>query len=113
MKKKDIIYVKHIRDAINSILEYTKDLNKNDFNSKEIIQDAVIRQIEIIGEAVKNVSIDFRELYSNIPWKKITGMRDKLIHGYFNVDVERVWNVIINDIPVLKNQIEDIIDKET
>jgi len=113
LKKKDIIYVKHIRDAINSILEYTKDLNKNDFNSKEIIQDAVIRQIEIIGEAVKNVSIDFRELYSNIPWKKITGMRDKLIHGYFNVDVERVWNVIINDIPVLKNQIEDIIDKET
>ena len=113
MKKKDIIYIKHIRDAINSILEYTKDLNKNDFNSKEIIQDAVIRRIEIIGEAVKNVSIDFREVYSNIPWKKITGMRDKLIHGYFNVDVERVWNVIINDIPVLKNQIEDIIDMET
>ena len=61
---------------------------------------------------MKNVSIDFREKYSDLPWKKIVGMRDKLIHGYFNVDVERVWNVIIDDIPVLKKQIEDIIDKE-
>ena len=112
MKQKNIVYIKHIRDAIKSILEYTKDVNKKSFNSKEIIQDAVIRRIEIIGEAVKNVSIDFREKYSDLPWKKIVGMRDKLIHGYFNVDVERVWNVIIDDIPVLKKQIEDIIDKE-
>ena len=112
MKQKNIVYIKHIRDAIKSILEYTKDVNKKSFNSKEIIQDAVIRRIEIIREAVKNVSIDFREKYSDLPWKKIVGMRDKLIHGYFNVDVERVWNVIIDDIPVLKKQIEDIIDKE-
>ncbi len=112
MRQKNIIYIKHIRDAIKSILEYTKDVNKKSFNSKELIQDAIIRRIEIIGEAVKNVSNEFREKYSDIPWKKIVGMRDKLIHGYFNVDVERVWNVIINDIPVLKKQIEDIIDKE-
>lgn len=77
-----------------------------------MIQDAVIRRIETIGEAAKNVSIDFRETYSEIQWRKIVGMRDKLIHGYFNVDVERVWNVIINDIPVLKKQIEEIFDKE-
>ena len=112
MKKKDIVYIIYIRDAIKSILKYTKDLNKKGFNSKEIIQDAVIRKIEIIGEAAKNVSLNFRELYSDIPWKKIVGMRDKLIHGYFNVDVERVWNVIIKDIPVLEKQIEDIIEKE-
>ena len=112
MRQKNIIYIKHIRDAIKSILEYTKDVNKKSFNSKELIQDAIIRRFEIIGEAAKNVSNEFREKYSDIPWKKIVGLRDKLIHGYFNVDVERVWNVIIDDIPVLKKQIEDIIDKE-
>lgn len=82
------------------------------FNLKDMIQDAVIRRIEIIGEAAKNVSIDFREKYPDIVWKKIAGMRDKLIHGYFIVDVERVWNVIVKDIPALKKQIEDIIHKE-
>ena len=83
-----------------------------DFNSKQVIQDAVIRRIAIIGEAVKNISMNFREKYSEIAWKKIAGMRDKVIHGYFNVDIEIIWNVIVKDIPILKNQIEDIIDKE-
>ena len=101
-----------MRDAINAVLEYIKDANKKSFNSNELMQDAVIRRIEIIGEAAKNVSNEFRKKYSGIPWKKIVGMRDKLTHGYFNVDVERVWNVIINDILVLKKQIEDIIKKE-
>ena len=112
MKQKDIVYIKHIKDAIKSILEYTKDANKESFNSNELIQDAVIRRIEIIGEAAKNVSNEFIDKYSDIPWKKIVGMRDKLIHGYFNVDVGRVWNVIIDEIPVLKEQIEEIIEKE-
>jgi len=112
LKENNIVYIKHIRDAIKSIIEYTKDVNKKSFISKNMIQDAVIRRIETIGEAAKNVSIDFRETYSEIQWRKIVGMRDKLIHGYFNVDVERVWNVIINDIPVLKKQIEEIFDKE-
>ena len=112
MKKKDIVYILHIRDAIDLILEYTKDLNRKDFNSKQIIQDAVIRRIAIIGEAVKNISMNFREKYSEIAWKKIAGIRDKVIHGYFNVDIVRVWTVIIKDIPVLKKRIEEIINKE-
>lgn len=109
---KDIVYIKHIRDAIELILEYTKDLKKSSFNSKDMIQDAVIRRIEIIGEAVKNISMKFKEKYSDIPWKIIAGMRDKLIHGYFNVDVERVWNVVIKDIPNIKKKIEEIIIAE-
>ena len=83
-----------------------------DFNSKRVIQDAVIRRIAIIGEAVKNISMNFREKYSEIAQKKIAGMRDKVIHGYFNVDIDRVWTVIIKDIPVLKREIEEIINKE-
>lgn len=112
MKKRDIVYIKHIRDAIELIFEYTKDLDKESFNVKKMTQDATIREIEIIGEATKNVSIDFTDKYPDVQWKKITGMRDKLIHGYFNVDVEKVWNVIAKDIPILKKQIEDIIKKE-
>ena len=112
MKKKDIIYIKHIRDAIELISVYTKDLNSTDFNSKVIIQDAVIRRIQVIGEAVKNVSQSFKEKYNEIPWKKIAGMRDKIIHGYFNVDIDIVWKVIVKDIPILKKNIEEIIKKE-
>ena len=83
-----------------------------DFTSKRVIQDAVIRRIAIIGEAVKNISMNFREKYSEIAWKRIAGMRDKVIHGYFNVDIDRVWTVIIKDIPLLKREIEKIINKE-
>ena len=112
MKKKDIVYIKHIRDSIKLICEYTENLDKIEFIINDIIQDAVIRRIEVIREAAKNVSVEFTDKYPEVPWKKIAGMRDKLIHGYFNVDIERVWNVIIKDIPALKKQIEDIIDNE-
>jgi len=112
LKKKDIVYIKHIRDAIDLILDYTKELNKTSFSSKEVVQDAVIRRIQVIGEAVKNVSTIFREKYTEIPWKKISGMRDKIIHGYFNVDIDIVWKVIVKDIPILKKNIEEIIKKE-
>ena len=112
MRKKDIVYIKHIRDAIELILDYTKELNESDFNAKVIVQDAVIRRIQVIGEAVKNVSTAFREKNSEIPWTKIAGMRDKIIHGYFNVDIDIVWEVIVKDIPTFKKKIMEIIKKE-
>ncbi|TFG28261.1 MAG: DUF86 domain-containing protein [Promethearchaeota archaeon] len=112
MKKKDIVYIKHIRDAIELILNYTKDLNESDFSAKVMVQDAVIRRIQVIGEAVKNVSTAFREKYGEIPWTNIAGMRDKITHGYFNVDIDIVWKVIVKDIPILKKGILEIIKKE-
>ena len=73
-----------------------------------MIQDGVIRQIEIIGEATKNVSSDIRSSYPEIPWRDIAGMRDKLIHHYFGVNLDEVWLTATRDIPILKPQIEQV-----
>jgi uncharacterized protein with HEPN domain len=75
-------------------------------------QNALIRSIEIIGEATKNLSSDFRKKHPSVPWKKIAGMRDRLTHHYFGVDFTRVWNVVKDDLPKLKKQIKEILDVE-
>lgn len=109
MKKDEKIFLIHILEAIEKIEKYTKDITKNKFLTSDEKQDAVIRELEVIGEAVKNLSKEFRERYNSIPWKEFTGIRDKLIHAYFNVNIERVWNVIRQDIPNLKMEIEKIL----
>ena len=79
-----------------------------DFSVNELVQDAVIRNIEIIGEASKKISSDTKQIYYEIPWKEIAGMRDKLIHDYLGLDVEVVWRTITDDIPILEKQIKEI-----
>ena len=74
-----------------------------------MVKDAIIRELEIIGEAAKNVSQDFREKYKEIPWKDMAGMRDKLIHEYFGVDINIVWKVITKELPALKEKIEEVL----
>lgn len=107
--KDDSLYLKHILDSIQWIEIYTKDTTHDVFLENHLVQDAVIRQIEIIGEATKKLSDNIKSEYSFIPWKDIAGMRDKLIHGYFGVDIEAVWKTVGKDIPILKQQIDDII----
>jgi len=107
--KRDIgLFIEDILKSISNIEEFTKGLNKEKFSKDNLRQSAVIRQLEIIGETVKNIPSSFREKYSNIPWKDIAGLRDILSHANFGVIVERVWNVIEKDMPNLKREIERI-----
>ena len=98
--------------SFDHIMEFIKDKNFENFNQSRLIQSAVIRELEIIGEATKNISEEIRNKFKNIPWKKIAGMKDKLTHGYFTVDLKEVWNTAEKDIPILKKDIQEIIKLE-
>ena len=106
--KDDLIFLQHIFDAIKDIENYT-DGGEEVFYSTKMIQDAVIRNLEIIGEAVKNISPAIRIEYPDIPWKQIAGLRDVLIHHYFGVDLESVWLVVEKRLPTLAERIEFIL----
>ena len=108
MEKDNLVYLEHIMDSLNKIIEYTKGLDEKEFLSNELIKDGVIRNFEVIGEATKNISDDFRQKYPDIPWKKMAGMRDKLIHDYMGIDYWKVWDTVIYDIPSLKQDIKKI-----
>lgn len=99
---KDKLYIRHILDAIFTIEEYMRDTEYEDFLGNKLVQDGVIRELEIIGEASKQLSLEFKEKYPDIPWKDIAGMRDKLIHEYFGVDLNAVWETAEDDLPILK-----------
>ena len=109
MPRDDSLYLKHIRDAIIKIEAYTKKVNQKIFHNDTLVQDAVIRQIEIIGEATKRLSSKVRANNSEIPWDDIAGMRDKLIHDYFGVNADEVWLTVQRDIPALKKQVSRIL----
>lgn len=107
----DTFYVLHIIDAIEQIEEYLTGKDLQQFCETKLVQDGVIRQLEIIGEATKNLSIQTRNKAPSIPWKSLSGMRDKLIHQYFGVDVDAVWSTVTQDLPMLKKEIKALIKK--
>jgi uncharacterized protein with HEPN domain len=109
MKKDDSVYLHHILDAIKLIEEYTEGMSENEFLSNSMAHDAVVRQIEIIGEAARNISDEYRLLHSNLPWGKMTGIRNKIIHEHFNINFAIVWDTIQDDLPLLKTTIESIL----
>jgi uncharacterized protein with HEPN domain len=109
--KPDITYLQHIRDCCKTIIEYAGKLSIDEFLKDKKTQDAVIRNFEIIGEAVKHLSKDFRTKNSNIEWQKIAGLRDKLIHDYIGVDLWSVHALITDVIPKFSDDIEKIISE--
>ncbi len=98
-------------DVFQGFNTYAENINEDDFIRDSLIQDAVIRNLEVIGEAVKKLDNDFRSEHSQIPWKNIAGMRDKLIHDYIGVDILAVWGVIKEVIPNFEKQIKEIADR--
>jgi uncharacterized protein with HEPN domain len=98
----------HIRDALTRVFDYTRD-GHGDFLTDPRTQDAVLRKLEIIGEAVKHLSAELRAENNDIPWRQIAGMRDMLIHDYFGVDLELVWNVVERDLPALKLRVDELL----
>ena len=111
MKKKEpVFFLEDIKNSLEKIFNYTHSIEFEQFVSSDITKDAVERNFEIIGEAVKNLSEDFRNKYPNIPFKQIAGMRDKLIHDYFGVDYEIVWKTIKDKLPDFEREINDLIE---
>jgi uncharacterized protein with HEPN domain len=106
--KDDRAILAHVRDPIRDIHEYAAP-GRDAFMSERMRQDAVIRRLEIIGEAVKQLSDEPRDRHPEIPWRRIAGMRDRLVHGYFGVDLSLVWGVVERDLPPLTAAIEDLL----
>jgi uncharacterized protein with HEPN domain len=111
MKKDPKIFLQHIIESIEEIEKYTCNQNKVKFSKATMMQDAVMRRLEIIGEAVKNIPKSYKNKYPKISWREIAGMRDILIHEYFGININIVWNTIQKDIPKLKKSIQELMNE--
>ena len=109
---KDAAFLQHILDETQFILKNCEGLELQDLMNDDLLQRACLRSLEVIGEAVKNVSEDLKTQYPDLEWTKIAGLRDKLIHHYFGIDWDIVWNVITNRLPLLEDKIKKLIAKE-
>lgn len=110
-KRGDKEWVSDINEAVGRIERYVTHLSYKKFLKDVKTQDAVVRNLEIIGEAVKNISADFKKKHKSVEWRKIAGMRDKLIHRYFGVNLEIVWDAVKEKLPELKGKMKKIITK--
>jgi uncharacterized protein with HEPN domain len=115
MTKKDLFripdYLEHILEAIKRIFKYLEDVDETEFLSNALIQDAVLHNLEIIGEASRNLvryHADFIEKYTHVPWEDMYWMRNRISHGYFSIDFEIIWNTIEHDLPYLEQQIREV-----
>ena len=103
-------YLRHILDEASYLEQTSERTSKDRFLGDETLKRAFVRSLEVIGEATKNLPVEFREAQDHVDWRAIAGMRDKLIHGYFGVDYDIVWDVVANEIPVLRLVVEELIE---
>ena len=109
MQKNPSPYVHHIIDAAMQIREYIEALTEAEFRENQMVQDAVIRKLEVIGVACSKLEENFRSDRPNIPWQEIISMRNKLAHEYWDIDLEIVWQTVISEVPKLKLKLLDLI----
>lgn len=105
-------YLQHILDETSYIMTSAVGIDKAAFMHDETLKRAYVRSIEVIGEAVKQLPIALRQKYNSIEWRAIAGMRDRLIHNYFGVDYDIVWDVVVNKIPMLDAEVRFILEQE-
>ena len=110
MKKDDSVYLRHIIDAFAQIELYMNSVSHEEFLRNRLLQDGVIRQLEVMGEATRNLSEELRNEYPEIPWRQMIGLRNRMIHAYFNVDLQIIWEIVQGDIPDLKPKMKCVID---
>ena len=103
------VFLTHILTSIQALENYTNGVTEEEFGRDRKLQMASIKELEIIGEAVRNLPVEFKEKYTNIPWKDIAGMRSFLIHEYFEIDLDLVWDTIQTRVPELKKEVEEIV----
>lgn len=108
--QKDKLKLRHIIDATEHILDFTKGVSEKEFVADYEKQSAVIRQFEIIGEAASKLTPGFVERHDDVDWPKVVGMRHKMIHDYFDVDVKIVWATVTDDIPILRESLDKILE---
>ncbi len=104
MKRTQEIYILDIFEAIESVGKFMQDIEWENFNANDEKQSAVFRKLEIIGEAASHISPAYRKKYSYIPWRQICAFRNKIIHEYFGINAKRVWNIVKDDLPILKKR---------
>ena len=110
-ERESVDFLKDILESIEKIEKFIKGFEFDDFSKDDKTIYAVIRALEIIGEATKNLPDSLKEEHPEVPWRKMTGTRDKVIHGYFGVDLEVIWRTITRNIPILKPLIKDILNE--
>lgn len=108
--KSDIPYLKHVRDALTRIEEFTADTDRKEFAKDIKTQDAVIREFMVVGEATKRISTGLRQKHPDVPWRRLAGVRDVLIHKYFEINLDEVWN-LIDEVPKLRSAVVDILEE--
>lgn len=105
-------YLRHILDETEYLEGETQGLDRETFIHNETLRRAFVRSLEVIGEATKKVPEDIRQKYPDVSWRAMASMRDRLIHGYFGIDYDIVWDVVVNKIPLLNEQIAEILNNE-
>ena len=112
MFRNDTVRLRHILDSAQEAVQFTQGRSRMDLDGDRMFSHSLVRLLEIIGEAARGVSKEFREDHPDLPWKKMVGMRDRLIHGYFDINLDVVWETVNNDLPYLVSRIEDILNSK-